>query len=160
MIIISDSSPIVSLAHLQKLNLLKELYTEIILPKTVYEELLHSKIIKVNFLQTHNYFFVKSALNIELVEKLNLLIDKGEAEAIALSIELKPELLLIDEFEGRKIAKQNNIPIKGVLDVLVIAKEKGLIENVKPHIDQLRNEILFRIKDEIYFEILKQANEL
>jgi predicted nucleic acid-binding protein len=55
MIIISDSSPIVSLIHLQELNLLKEIYSEIILPQTVYEELLAAKIIEYDFLKTHNY---------------------------------------------------------------------------------------------------------
>ena len=86
-------------------------------------------------------------------------LDTGEAEAIALSIELKPAFLLIDEKEGKDVAKQYGINTIGILGVILLAKDKQLIENAKQLFDALRNKTKFYFSNSLYHFLLKQAGE-
>ncbi len=159
MIIISDTSPLVCFLHLKRIDILNTLFSEIIIPSSVYKELNTFKIIDKDFLQVYPFITIKNSQNNTIISELLKIIDIGEAEAIALSIELKPDLLLIDESKGRELAQQYNIPIKGVLGVLTLAKEKNIISQIKPFIDQLQNEINFRINKVLLSSVLKAANE-
>ena len=160
MIIVSDTSPLVCLLHLNQINLLKDLFVNVIIPTAVFNELIKAKIINENFLQTNFFIQVKTPADKRKVEELMLILDEGESEAIVLSIELKTDLLLIDEAPGREIAIQYGIPIKGILGVLLQAKERKLINKVKPLIDRLQTEINFRINNNLLRKILIEANEL
>ena len=146
MVIVSDTSPIVCLAHLKCINLLDHLFTNILIPHSVYNELLTSNIIDTNFLQQNPFFRIKNPKNTQLVKKLRSQLDLGESEAIALSIEEKPEFLLIDESLGREIALHYNLSIKGTLGILLLGKERNYITEIKPLIFKLQEEINFRIK--------------
>jgi len=64
-------------------------------------------------------------------------LDKGESEVIILSKELKANLVIIDELSARKIAMMMNLPLIGTVGLLIFAKEKGLIEKVKPLLDEM-----------------------
>ncbi|MCB0562167.1 MAG: DUF3368 domain-containing protein [Phaeodactylibacter sp.] len=81
----------------------------------------------------------------DLYKKLLTSLDRGEAEAIALAIEVKADLLLIDERKGRDVADSLGIRKTGTLGVLIRAKEKGLLSKVKPEMDRLVKETRFRI---------------
>ena len=160
MIIISDTSPLVCLLHLNHINLLKDLFVNVIIPTAVFNELVKAKIINENFLLSNSFIQVVAPVDKKKVEELMLILDEGESEAIVLSLELKTELLLIDEAPGREIARQYGIPIKGILGVLLLAKEKSLINEVKPLIERLQTEINFRINNNLLQKILIEANEL
>lgn len=88
------------------------------------------------------------------------ILDEGEANAIALAIELKSELLIIDEYEGRKIATQLKLQITGVGGILVRAKLRNFVPEVKPLLDKMLSDANFYLSEKVYNEILKQANEL
>jgi uncharacterized protein len=160
MIIVSDTSPLVCLLHLNQINLLKDLFVNVIIPTAVFNELIKAKTINKNFLQTNSFIQIKTPADKRKVEDLMLILDEGEAEAIVLSIELKTDLLLIDEAPGREIAIQYGIPIKGILGVLLQAKERKLISQVNPLINRLQTEINFRINNKLLQKILIEANEL
>jgi predicted nucleic acid-binding protein len=93
-----------------------------------------------------------------LFQAVNLSLDAGESEAIALYWERCADFLLIDEQRGRRLAAQSGIKIIGTLGILLLAKEKGLVNAVKPFLDQLW-ESPIRISDLLYQDILKLANE-
>lgn len=160
MIIVSDTSPLVWLLHLNQINLLKDLFVNVIIPTAVFSELIKAKIINEKILQANSFIQIKTPADRKKVEELKLLLDEGESEAIVLSMELKTDLLLIDEAPGREIARQFGIPIKGILGVLLQAKEKNLINEVKPLIEKLQTEINFRINNNLLRKILIEANEL
>ncbi|MCZ7669537.1 MAG: DUF3368 domain-containing protein [Chloroflexi bacterium] len=95
-----------------------------------------------------------------MIDSLRQTLDGGEAQGIALALELGADLLLIDGRLGRMTAKYFNIEIIGLLGILIQAKQEGLIEKVKPLVDQLRFEIGFRISSQLYQEVLHLAQEL
>ena len=93
-----------------------------------------------------------------LVNALQVELDKGEAEAIALAQELAADLLLIDEHLGRAAATRLGVRIIGLLGVLIEAKHRGLILEVKPLVDALMN-LGFRVKHDLYQRVLQAAGE-
>jgi predicted nucleic acid-binding protein len=161
MIVVSDTSPLLALFYLKKLEILQFLYQEIIIPEAVLFELNRSKLSEEEKKQFTSRPYRVVAVNKN--QEVNSLLNKiqiGEAEAIVLSEQLHADLLLIDENIGREIAKQRGLKIIGVLGILIEAKRKQHILLVKPLIDQLISEINFRISDVLYFEVLKKCGEL
>ncbi len=159
MIIISDSSPLISLAIIGKLDLLEKLYKEIYVPFAVYKEVTEeekpfSKELR-NFLKDR----VKNVSNRLAVEVLVSDIGIGESEAIVLAFEEKPDLVLIDDLKARKFAKLNGLEIIVTMWILLEAKASGLIEEIKPFISEL---ILngIRISNKIIKITLEVAQEL
>jgi hypothetical protein len=76
-----------------------------------------------------------------------------------LALEMKAGYLLIDEREGRTLARQLGLPITGVLGVLLRAKTKGQIEAVRPEIEALRSRARFFIAPALEAAVLAEAGE-
>ena len=85
-------------------------------------------------------------------------LDAGEATSIALASELSDCLLIIDESKGRRVAKEMGIEITGSFGSLIAAKEKGIIQSVKPILDKIK-QTNFRISDDLVNKILHLVNE-
>lgn len=158
MVVVSDTSIISNLIQLERVRLLHELFGEIIIPQSVYNEL--------SVIQSHSEFLdktkwvnVKTVKKSPLYEELLKKLDSGEAESIVLSIELKADLLLVDEKRGRRIASSYGVKISGLIGVLIKAKEQSLIKSIKPLLDKLIYEVGFRINPKLYSEILEITNE-
>jgi len=164
MIIISDTSPLSSLAIVGGLSILKDIYTTVIIPQAVANELANSteEDIRIKSMLSLEWIQVKQTTNLELVacltDEYNL--DLGEAEAIALALELKADELLIDERLGRREAVRLGLSITGVLGILLVAKSRGLISRVQPIMEALMTQANFRISRQLYEEVLRTANEL
>ncbi|MGB1204906.1 MAG: DUF3368 domain-containing protein [Chitinophagales bacterium] len=158
MIIISDTSVITYLLQLDSISILQALFQKVVIPIAVKEEL--EKIpSQRSFLERNNWIIPMSIQNLVLFNELSKELDRGEAEAIVLSLELKADILLIDEKKGRKIAKKHGIFITGLLGVLIDAKNQGLLEKVKPLLDKLIYEHEFRLKPKLYRHVLKLVKE-
>lgn len=128
MIVIADTSPIISLLKIDRLDLLSELFGLIFIPDAVYNELTQNEKYRIEAeLIIHSDFIKnKKISNTQAVNILQnvMLLDNGESEAIILFDELKAQLLLIDERRGREIAEKLNIPISGTIGILIKAFEK------------------------------------
>ncbi|MGB3557770.1 MAG: DUF3368 domain-containing protein, partial [Geitlerinemataceae cyanobacterium] len=94
-----------------------------------------------------------------LVNTLQIQLDPGEAEAISLALELNANRLLIDERLGRSIATQYGLKIRGILGLLINAKEQGLIQVLKPILDDLIDRAGFRVRQDLYDRILQEVGE-
>jgi hypothetical protein len=86
-------------------------------------------------------------------------LDIGEAEAIALAIEMKADIVLLDEIEGRDVAAQLDLPVAGTLGILLAAKLKGEVPTIGPEIRLLRERGNFFISRRLEAEILAAAGE-
>ncbi len=84
--------------------------------------------------------------------------DKGEASALALAIEKKTATIILDDLRARKVAKSLKLKITGTLGVLVKAKQDGVIDKVKPLIDELRKTD-FRASETVIKKILDVCGE-
>jgi hypothetical protein len=159
MIIVSDTSPVTNLIQIGKLDLLRELYQRIIIPPAVFSELAFLENQKA-LLEKEDWIEPRELGDRSLMPELLERVDKGEAEAIALAIELKADFLLIDEQTGRAVAEEYGLKITGVLGVLVKAKQQGLIGEVKTCMEMLRDEAGFRIHPKLFEGILKMVGEM
>jgi len=157
--VVVNSSVLIFLVKLNKIELLKNLFTEVIIPEAVHREcvLEGNKHEESLLIANTTWIQVKQSKNLQLVELLSDLIDDGEAEAITLALETK-SLIILDDKDARKIARGLNLKVTGILGILLLAKKKKLIKEISPLIEKLKEEG-FRISDELTMKILKEANE-
>jgi predicted nucleic acid-binding protein len=158
--VVSNTSPITNLAAVNQLNLLQQLYGKVIIPEAVYIELTGTKIVPGTLeVQTLEWIEVRSVTNPNQVFALRQELDPGEAEAIGLALELNADRLLIDERRGRVIASRFGIKFIGVLGILVIAKQRGFIQAVRPILDEMMSSMKFRVSGMLYTRILQDVSE-
>lgn len=153
MIVVSDTSPITSLAKIKRLDLLRSLYHSIAIPSAVDSELRRGQIVVPDWIRVH------SAGDRALVTQLEVDLDPGEAEALAVALELRADLVLIDEKRGRDVARRLGLRFVGLLGVVLDAKRKGYLRAVRPLLDELTAEAGFWIRDDLRREILEAAGE-
>ena len=159
-IVISDTTALIVFAKSDTLFLLSNLCQKVYIPKAVYDELMAKDDIVKYRIKTFGLLEQKFVSNIEIFEKIKTFkLDKGEAEAISLALELDL-MLIIDEKKGRKIALNQGLKIVGILGILIENYRKRFISY-----DELKlNFLLFkeqglRISEElekVFFEKLKK----
>lgn len=161
MAIVSNTSPISNLAKVGQLDLIQQLYGVILIPNAVYEELLDERAGEtvITAVRSATWLEIHSVQNQELVNELRDRINVGEAEAIALAVEIEATRLLIDERLGRQAATDLGLKITGVLGILLLAKRRKTIMTVKPIMHDLIAQANFRISSQLYVEVLNAAGE-
>jgi len=160
LLVISDASPLISLARIGLLRYLSNLFGKIYVPNAVYKEVTfdgkgRSGADEVTFA---DWIIVHEVTDQSKVTYLRGQLDIGEAEAIVLAQEIEADLILIDERKARAVAERLGLDAIGTLGILVILKNRGMITEVRPLLDQLRS-FNFRLSDQLYNEILSQADE-
>jgi len=161
MIVISDTSCIGYLIIIDKLFLLKDNFSDIIIPQIVHNEILQlSEKYDLSKYLHSDWITINAIKNNKLFNQLLKKVDEGESEAIVLSQEIHADLLLIDERKGTELARSFGISTIGLLGVLLLSKEQKIIPRVQPILDELIANTTFRITKTLYTNVLKQANEL
>lgn len=131
MIIVADTTPLISLMKIGHLDLLEQLFGEVQIPEAVFDELVYN----TNFpeesklIQESNYIIrvsVKDTSAVDLLRRSSGL-DAGESEAIILSDSIGASLLLMDEVKGRQVAKQMGIPLMGTIGLLLVGYNEKLL---------------------------------
>lgn len=160
MIVVSDSSPLIALASVGRLELLHALYGEILIPEAVRDEVSVDidrpgarEVIAAGWIQVR-----RSSDTLERSIALTL-VDKGEAEAIGLAIDVNAELLIVDDRRARDLAETLGLRIIGVAGVLLEGKSRGFVAEVKPLLDALSRSGSFRLSRAFYDAILRSAGE-
>lgn len=95
-----------------------------------------------------------------LVKVLCQNIDCGEAESIALALQIDASILLLDERDGRAIAKSMSLQVIGILGVPMHAKFNRRIESLEVEMLALKKKAGFYISQELFETLLKEAGEL
>ncbi|MBC7878375.1 MAG: DUF3368 domain-containing protein [Anaerolineales bacterium] len=161
MIVVSDTTPLIGLASIDRLELLYALFGEVYIPQAVFDETVtfgretskaKQKVSDANWIHVIK---VKDhlAVNVLLDE-----MDLGEVETIILASELNADWVLMDEKKGRRKLTQLNIPKIGTIGILLKAKQFGLISIIKPEIEKLQKSG-FSISSFVVEEVLKMAGE-
>ncbi|HAK97320.1 MAG TPA: DUF3368 domain-containing protein [Planctomycetes bacterium] len=161
MIVVSDASPMLNLAAIHRLDLLRALYERVAIPETVHAEIAGSADDLPGALEfkAADWIEVRRPGDTALVTTLRAELHAGEAEAIALAHELRADLILLDERKGRAAAARLNLRVVGLLGVLVEAKHKGLVPALKPLLHELTTRAGFWIGKELFQAVLIAAGE-
>ena len=160
MIVVSDTSAIINLASVGQLHLLEQLYGAVLIPQAVRAEIAAGGLnapgaaaLSLTWVQT------LAVNNRTLVTALAGQFDSGEAEAVALALEQRANLLLVDERRGRAVAVNLGVKVIGLLGVLLEAKHKGLLPCLRPVLDDLIARAGFWISNPLYQATLRAAGE-
>lgn len=127
--IVSDTSPVISLVSIDRLDILDKLFKKIIIPRAVWNEFTAFE----NEVETDKLkrFFSERVADISQNNNLLPIMDLGESEAIILYNEIKADFLIIDDLKARQIAEEMGVNCVGTLGILFKAKEKGLIKELR-----------------------------
>ena len=161
MIVVSNTSPITNLAAIGQFDLLHKLYGEVYIPDSVWAELNADDQPWPGSVEVAGASWVerRTAGLRELVVAFERDLDRGEAEAIALAIEIGADLILLDEHEGRRIAQRHKLNVIGVLGILLDAKRRGFIDIVMPFVESLHQTAGFYLSDQIVDAVRNLAGE-
>ncbi len=155
-LVIADSGPIFSLTIVDRLNLLDQLFDDIKIPQAVWNEITFDDS-NLIYDKISAYFFNK-VQKIKGFNELTFTMDYGESESVILYRELQANFLLIDDKKARKIAENFGINCIGTLGLLMTAKDKGLVDELKPIFASfIANKRFYSIN--LLNDILKQKNE-
>lgn len=161
MIVVSNTTPLIGLASIQRFQLLERLFGEIHIAQAVYDEAVvagreaggaRQQVLAATWIKTlpvHDRLAVDMLLG-EL--------DLGEAETIVLARELNTDWVLMDEKKGRRKLAQLDMPKIGTLGILLKAKQVGLLSAVQPEIERLRRQG-FSISQSVVEAVLQQVDE-
>ena len=161
---ISDSSTLIHLAGIGRLELLKEFYGTIVITPAVWEEVVskgHNMPGANDVKAAHESGWIKvvAPCNKSIIRLLERELHEGEAETIALAIEQHPEVVFLDELEARRVADVYGLQKTGVIGVLIRAKLEGKVTSLHKELDKLRNEGGFWIGDILYRQALQAVAE-
>jgi predicted nucleic acid-binding protein len=157
-ITVSNTTPIISLSSIGKIQILKDLFQEIIIPQAVYDEIKVKQGYGYNEVDL-SFITVQTIQNTEREKFLLEQLDAGEVQAIVLSEEINANNTIIDENTGYIIAKESGLNVIRTLSILLKAKEVEIITEIKPLLDEMISKGRW-YSNHVYYSFLKKANEL
>jgi len=151
--VVCNSTPLIALSRIGKLELLKRYFKEIFIPREVYDEVVTrgGNLFGAKEVKFADWIKVKDVENKTAVQSLCITLDKGESEAIVLAKE-KNALLVIDDGEGRRIAESLELKITGTIGLILLAAENDKLD-LKKTIDELMA-VGFRLSRKEYEKIV------
>lgn len=156
-VIIADTGALISLGLAGYLNILEQLFNEFYIPEAVWEEI--NQYDNPDFEQTNIDLLRNKIHPIKSKNYLSVLMDYGESESVILYEEVKADFLLIDDQKARAIAENLNVNCIGSIGLLLKAKEKNIITQLRPVFKLwLRNKRFFSKK--LLNEILQEQGEV
>jgi predicted nucleic acid-binding protein len=160
-IVVADTTPLLYLSRIGRLEIIRAVHGEVIVPETVWNELVIARpaAAGVTGLRAAQWIRVNGEAERAGVDPgLTAALDRGEAAAITLAELLRAETLLIDERKGRGIARQRGLRIQGTLGLLVEARRSGVLGSLRTVVDDLASEG-FRVNARLVTEALRQVGE-
>ncbi len=148
-IIISDTSCLILLDKIEQIDLLKSLSKQVYITEEIKKEFGR---------ELPDWIQIKSPSNKKYQKLIEIDLDKGEAGALALSLDIENSIVLIDDLKGRKYAEKLNINFSGTLGLLLKAKNCGIIKELKPVIERIKN-TNFRFSDSLLKRLIIEAGE-
>ncbi|MCL1465698.1 DUF3368 domain-containing protein [Argonema galeatum] len=160
MTVISNTTPLINFAAINRLDILQAMFGQIVIPQAVYDETTGSNFpdsqvvlqaIASGWLQVRQVSTIASEISPTL--------DQGEREAIALAIATSEQRILLDEREARQVAQSFGLQVIGSLGILLLAKNKQIIPQVQPLLDAMIHTAQYWVSATLYQQVLRQAGE-
>src|SRR4030042_6874333 len=148
-IIISDTSCLILLSKIDELDLLNKISDKVFITSTIQNEYGKDLPSWIEIKEPHDHHYQKI---------LEMDLDKGEASAIALSLEMDNSIVIIDDLKGRNVAERLNLRYSGTFGLILKAKQIGVIQSVKPILTKVKK-TNFRFSEKLFKLILEQAGE-
>lgn len=152
--VVSNTSPILNLAIIGKLDLLQRQFGEIFIPKTVLKECRLNDNLPgtkdISDALKKGWLIVKEIQNLSQVLLLERELDKGEAEAIVLAIELDANIILLDERDARRYCESVGLDMTGVIGVLLKAYLNGQLKSIEKTLIDLKDKAGFYVNDDLF----------
>ena len=158
MIVVSNATPLIGLALINRFDLLPQLVGHVHIPAAVYHETVVAGYSAKELVAQADWIHTADIRDKLAAQILGDELDDGEAETIVLAHELKADLVLMDEKKGRRKLDFLGIPQVGTAGILLRAKNKGLIEVVRPELVALRSQG-FSLSRAVMENVLLLANE-
>ena len=153
-----NSTPIISLYDIGKLDILSKMYTTVYIPHGVYEEVCIDGDINKSVLLSFTNFSIQHITNENAKKYFKTALHKGEVEVMILADELDTDICIIDDRLAREYAKYLGLTVTGTLGLLMKSKERGILDLVTPCMDlMIQNDIY--IGKFLYENIKKLVNE-
>lgn len=157
---VSDAGPLIHLSWIGRLDLLQELFDEVIAPAAVRDEVLRvgPEITGAALLRealADGRPAVRAVHDHAAVEALRAELDQGEAEALVLMGEADADIVLLDDRRARDRAIDQGLPVTGTLGLLRMARDRGLLPAVLPLLLELRQRG-FRISADLVEQIRQE----
>lgn len=133
-LVIADTGALISLGHLHLIPLIEKIFGEFHIAEAVWVELLNYE--NPNFDSSILEELKNKVVKIQSQNHLKTIMDLGESESVILYEELGADFLLIDDQKARVIAESLNVNCIGSIGVLIRAKQKGLVPELRPHFEK------------------------
>jgi hypothetical protein len=158
--VVVDSSALITLARVGRLDLLRRVAGDVHIPDAVFDEVVEKGVGRPGSVEIAQAAWVlrRRVDNVAFVERLRARVGRGEAEAIALASELRADLLVIDDATARRAAETEGHRVVGLVGLLLEAKQRGLIAEMRPILDEMLASGFF-LDEGRYRSILQQAGE-
>ena len=150
-VVVSDTSPIINLARIGHLSLLYAVFGRIIIPQKVFDEIVLQGKGQPGAaeISAAGWVEVMPCQDVQKAKMLENELDPGESEAIVLAQEIGADLVLLDDNAAREVAARLGLEYTGLLGVLLRAKQVGLVDYIRPIMDELVHVARFRISKSI-----------
>jgi predicted nucleic acid-binding protein len=157
--VVCNSSPLIHLAKIKMLEMLKNFFGEILIPEAVYRECVREGGEREDAKEIENAGWVRvmKIKDKELKKALNVALDEGESESIVLALEQSADLILLDDYEAREFARTYGLSITGTVGILMKAKKEGKIASLEEELEKLR-ESGFWLSNKLYTKVLQEEN--
>lgn len=135
--LVVDSSPLIGLARIEQLDLLRQFSSRVLVPNAVWDEVTAQNYSApgADVVRATEWLQVKKAPDPASVGSLELVVDRGEAEAIALAQSIEGSMLLVDDSRARRVAQRLGVRLIGTVGLLRRAKKAGWIPELRPHLE-------------------------
>ena len=158
--VVSDTSPLLNLALIERLDLVRGQFSTVVVPEQVWDELMDGEdgVDRLRSVHDDGLLEIVTVEDTPLFAEFRRDLDIGEAAALAYAIDADADLVLMDEREARQTARRHELPITGVIGILLRGSKEGTV-SLRTELDRLRD-VGFWIADDLYETVLEQEHDL
>ncbi|WP_414542256.1 DUF3368 domain-containing protein [Nostoc sp. CCY0012] len=161
MTVVCNATPLINFAAINRLDILKAAFGQIVIPQAVCDETTVAGFPASEFvLQAISAKWLQVLPISSIAPNIPPELDEGEREAISLALETSETQILLDEREARQVAQSLGLQVVGTLGILLLAKNRGIITQVQPVLDAMIDHAQYWVSHCLYKEVLLQAREL